>query len=233
MKKINVIKFHSFVDVITNSSTELFVCNTDKTIEAVKEILKKIIDGYNMMSDSNYSMDVFEEPWIFNLEEYRKWKIKVEKIRKACEKSRNWDEYNKNCDSGFSTIKGWFHDDEDKEDLKYLRTRYIEDGDNSGGWWSSDRNPFYHRLEDASYDKNGKYSHDLKRKEVEKIYKEISKEKQKPGWWEKPWLYHYNNTLVKELDGCVIIEGSSDNSIPYEIWNIINSKLCGNNYHLG
>ena len=40
MKQIGVIGTHSFVDVITNSSTELFVCDTEKTIEAVKQILK-------------------------------------------------------------------------------------------------------------------------------------------------------------------------------------------------
>lgn len=42
MKQALLINTHSFVDVITNSSTELFVCDTDKTVDAIKDILKGI-----------------------------------------------------------------------------------------------------------------------------------------------------------------------------------------------
>ena len=38
------INFHSFVDVITNSSTELFVIDTDKSLELIKEFLQDIFD---------------------------------------------------------------------------------------------------------------------------------------------------------------------------------------------
>ena len=157
-RQFGTIKPHSFVDVITNSSTELFTCHTEKSLDAVKEILKKIVDGYNMMTDSNYTMDIFHEPWVFNLEEYRKWRNVFEKVCKAARKSKDWEEYEKMYDSNFQTIKGWFYDDENKEDLKYLRRHYIQSGNNAGGWWSSDRNPFYHRLEVASRDKDGKYN---------------------------------------------------------------------------
>jgi hypothetical protein len=40
MKKILLIDTHSFIDVITNSSTELFVCDTDKTIDEIKKMLQ-------------------------------------------------------------------------------------------------------------------------------------------------------------------------------------------------
>jgi len=46
-KKIIVIKIHSFVDVITNSSTELFVADTKKSLKQVKEILKELVNHYN------------------------------------------------------------------------------------------------------------------------------------------------------------------------------------------
>ena len=39
MKNLLVIPVHSFVDLITNSSSELFVCNGNKSVEAVKEIM--------------------------------------------------------------------------------------------------------------------------------------------------------------------------------------------------
>ena len=44
-----VINIHSFIDVITNSSTELFVSNEWKTIEEVKSIIEEtcpMLDGY-------------------------------------------------------------------------------------------------------------------------------------------------------------------------------------------
>lgn len=47
MKTIFVANNHSFVDVITNSSSELFVCNTDKTIDLVKDILKELLHKHN------------------------------------------------------------------------------------------------------------------------------------------------------------------------------------------
>lgn len=46
-KKTIAIKIHSFVDVITNSSTELFMCNKKKSVKQVKEVLKDIVNHYN------------------------------------------------------------------------------------------------------------------------------------------------------------------------------------------
>ena len=42
-----IIPVHSFSSLITNSSSETFVCSTDKTVEAVKAILQSILDKYN------------------------------------------------------------------------------------------------------------------------------------------------------------------------------------------
>jgi len=232
-KNISVIKTHSFVDLITNSSTELFTCQTKKTLRMVKNVLKKIIAGYNMMVDGHYSMDMFRESFVFSLKEYREWREKDRILEDECRETGNWEKKWESEDRNkYGVIEGWFYDDEDKEDLEYLRKNYIESGDNSGGWWSSDRNPFHERLMNAK-DKDGKYSYDAKKAEVDKIYKEVEVEEIKPEWWNVPWKYHHNNTLVKDLDGCVIIVGSGDNSIPYEIWEIINRQLNGHNYHLG
>ena len=229
-KTISIIKIHSFVSEITNSSTELFVCNTEQTIETVKEILKKIVDGYNMMVDGSYSMDMFGEPYVFNVEEYRKWKKEDEENKEWFKANNDWSK--RSCDNKYDDVDGWFYDDKSESDLKYLRKNYIEYGDNSGGFWSQDRHPYYNRLNNASIT-DGKYDHRKRSEEVEKIYEEVSKKKTKPYWWAKPWMYHHNSTLIKQLDGCVIIVGSGDNSIPYEIWEIINSQLSGSNYHLG
>lgn len=44
MNKITVI-IHSFVDLITNSSSEIFISATDKTLKAVKDIINNLTDG--------------------------------------------------------------------------------------------------------------------------------------------------------------------------------------------
>jgi len=40
-KDIFIIDIHSFIDVITNSSTELFVCNSDKTVGEIEQLIRE------------------------------------------------------------------------------------------------------------------------------------------------------------------------------------------------
>ena len=62
---ILIINIHSFIDLITNSSTELFVLDTDKSLEVVKDILQEAINLHNKIDGSNLKFeDVFEEPYI-------------------------------------------------------------------------------------------------------------------------------------------------------------------------
>lgn len=60
------IKIHSIVDVITNSSSELFICDTNKSLEMIKELLQDMLNLYNKGNNINYKFeDVFCEPKIF------------------------------------------------------------------------------------------------------------------------------------------------------------------------
>ena len=64
-KQLFVIKPHSIIDVITNSSTELFIIPTDKTVEFVKEILQEAINLHNKTNGTSYTFDeIFEEPYV-------------------------------------------------------------------------------------------------------------------------------------------------------------------------
>lgn len=64
-KHVFIIKPHSIIDVITNSSTELFIISTDKTVEFVKEILQEAIDLHNKTNETSYTFtEIFEEPYI-------------------------------------------------------------------------------------------------------------------------------------------------------------------------
>lgn len=57
MKHILTISTHSFVDLITNSSSELFVCNGRKTIEAIKTILDTLLKNHDSMMGTQHSFD--------------------------------------------------------------------------------------------------------------------------------------------------------------------------------
>jgi hypothetical protein len=65
-----IVQPHSFVDIITNSSTELFVCETDKTLELVKGILHDFVTHHNAgvkLGLYGYEVryeQVFKDPYI-------------------------------------------------------------------------------------------------------------------------------------------------------------------------
>jgi len=52
-----VVKAHSFVDVITNSSTELFVCDSQKTLETVNAILEEKWEHFIKLYPNQYEFN--------------------------------------------------------------------------------------------------------------------------------------------------------------------------------
>lgn len=56
-KQIYIIKIHSFVDVITNSSTEIYIQATERTIEQIKVLINSILELGNSKVTCN---DLFE-----------------------------------------------------------------------------------------------------------------------------------------------------------------------------
>ena len=238
MKTLLVITPHSILDVITNSSTELFVCDTNKTVEMIKEMLA-----------ANPNVKGYQEPWVFNLEEYREWKRKYRYTKENVKTSEEWD---KLWESKYADIHGWFFDLEDEDDLKELRMEFIDYGDRSDGVWCSDRNPFDYRLREASeialkeFHKNNEgkidkiqntwnVSHEARDKEAQKIYEEIEAlpADEKPRWWINPLKFHYNTQSANDLDGKVIIVGDNDNSIPYTQFEWIEKTFNARRHHQG
>jgi len=53
-KQVLFIDVHSILDVITNSSSELFIIDSNKSIESVKEILQEILDKWNEMAAKGF-----------------------------------------------------------------------------------------------------------------------------------------------------------------------------------
>ncbi len=95
MKTAFLFKPHSFVDVITNSSTELFVCDTEKSIETVKEILTKMVNVYD---DTLTFEDIFEDPKLYT-------KKKFEEDKKTTSPEYEWG-YEKEENIGSVMIYG-------------------------------------------------------------------------------------------------------------------------------
>lgn len=60
LKSVYTIKVHSFIDLITNSSSSVFVQATDKTVQSVKEIIDNILTlgGSELKCDDLFEVSI-------------------------------------------------------------------------------------------------------------------------------------------------------------------------------
>ena len=213
MKNLAIIPIQSFSDIITNSSSELFVLNTNNTIQKVKEILTNITSGYI-------------DPIIFDLEKYNKWK-KDDSLISTLENTY------------FDTIRDWFTDLDDEDSLFEYRLRafcnIMEYNSLEVCYFRENNIPFYTEFM--------KFAKTVGLKSIERfsIYREDKKEKCKeffnqfeksgntlPSWWNPK-----EEDTVQGLNGKVLLLSYDENSIPYESFDFINEILNGYNLHLG
>ena len=213
MNNLIIIPIQSFSDIITNSSSELFVLNTNNTIKKVKEILNSITSGY-------------QDPIIFNLENYNKWKED--------------DSFVSNLENAyFDTIKDWFTDLDDEDSLFEYRLRafcnIMEYNSLEVCYFKESNIPFYTEFM--------KFAKTIGLKSINSfsIYRENKEEKCKeffnqfeksgntlPSWWNPK-----EEDTVQGLNGKVLLLSCDENSIPYESFDFINEILNGYNLHLG
>ena len=213
MKNIAVIPIQSFRDIITNSSSELFVLNTNNTIQKIKEILSSITSGYL-------------DPIIFDLEKYNKWKED--------------NSFVSNLESTyFDTIEGWFTDLDDENSLFDYRLQafrnIMEYNSLEVCYFKESNIPFYTEFM--------KFAKTIGLKSINSfsIYRENKEEKCKeffnqfeklgntlPSWWNPK-----EEDTIQGLNGKVLLLSCDENSIPYESFDFINEILNGYNLHLG
>ena len=213
MKNLAVIPIQSFSDIITNSSSELFVLNTNNTIQKIKEILSSITSGYI-------------DPIIFDLEKYNKWKED--------------NSFVSNLESTyFDTIEGWFTDLDDENSLFDYRLQafrnIMEYNSLEVCYFKESNIPFYTEFM--------KFAKTIGLKSINSfsIYRENKEEKCKeffnqfeksgntlPSWWNPK-----EEDTVQGLNGKVLLCSCDENSIPYESFDFINEILNGYNLHLG
>ena len=213
MKNLAIIPIQSFSDIITNSSSELFVLNTNNTIQKVEEILSSITSGYL-------------DPIIFDLEKYNKWKED--------------DSFVSNLENTyFDTVKDWLTDLDDEDSLFEYRLRafcnIMEYNSLEVCYFKESNIPFYTEFM--------KFAKTIGLKSINSfsIYRENKEEKCKeffnqfeksgntlPSWWNPK-----EEDTVQGLNGKVLLLSCNENSIPYESFDFINEILNGYNLHLG
>lgn len=241
---ILVIPVQSISDLITNSSSEVFILNTEKTCDEINTILEGFTSG-------------FRYPEVFSLKDFREWR----KALRSGEVEDTWDYPG----TIFSIANGWFKDPEDEIDIIEHRMDFlfnpfetINCGDGfvvhgySSNYKESIQDAFIDYLnsnwdrvstninqvlaevkEDAvdSIDWKTLYRHNYWFKDaLEDIAEEFLKSYDGPKF--TTWDIDKRED-VRELDGKILVVGEYDNSIPFDTWDKINKLFNGWNVHLG
>lgn len=244
MVRLLAIPVQSISDVITNSSSEVFILDTGKTCEEVNTILTGFTSG-------------FEYPEVFSLKDYREWRTKL----RSGEIEDDWSYPG----TIFSIADGWFKDPEDEEDILDLRRDFLFDpfetidcgnGMTGHSYRSSYMEPIHtafvdylnnnwHRIGNTindvliQHDEETVTSIDWKtirrnHYAFEGKLTDITNEFLKTYSGPKPTVWDVNPYLdVRNLDGKVLVVSEDDNSIPYDSWDKINELFNGWNIHLG
>ena len=241
---ILAIPVQSISDLITNSSSEVFILDTGKTCEEVNTILKGFTSG-------------FDYPEVFSLKDYREWRKKL----RSGEIEEGWSYPG----TIFEIANGWLKDPEDEQDVLELRMDFlfepfeIHDYGNGiigRGFSSSYKEPIQDAFIEYLNNNWDKVHEDINHvlvEEDENIVDSIDwKTLRRPGYWfknalwdvTKEFLENYDGPKptvwevsksedVRRLDGKVLVVSNDDNSIPYDTWDKINSLFNGWNIHLG
>jgi hypothetical protein len=98
MEERLLINIHSFVDVITNSSTELFICNTEKTLDAIREQLYELVNYWNAGVEKGINS---------RLVDIEDFKVEVYTQEVFNKFSKEKEEYIKNDKDGFYAKYGY------------------------------------------------------------------------------------------------------------------------------
>lgn len=229
--KLLVIPIQSVTDLITNSSSEVFILNTDKTCEQVDKILNGITEGFCF-------------PEIFHLKDYREWRKKID--------SGELEESGGYPGSIFEIARDWFTDPENEEDMYEFKKEFLfypwsmmygfrTYGDDflpvheafvayiNANWESIKQylpSDIQTPLDKHSY---RRVKYDIMYRVPESYIKEFINNYKEPVYG---WELQYEDN-VESLDGKVLVVSDYENSIPYDTWDAIYENFDGFNKHLG
>lgn len=225
-----LIKVQSCTDLITNSSSEIFMLRTNDTVEQVESALSTFTSGYF-------------KPILFNLSEYRKHKddqynkyseLKDQFTLEDGKVDRNsfWEalnDFNKEHPELviYNTIREWFLDSGNREDILSLQKKYLNsifDRD----MLNSLQLEFRDFLISKGYDPDNHYYENI----PDELAIEFINSHTLPSIEEMLSKSIFSGDVC-DLDGCIIVLSEGDNTIPYEDLNIIENMYNGIRYHLG
>lgn len=207
------INTHSFVDLITNSSSELFVCDTEKTLEMVQVLIEKIIvNYYDELGETCPPIwdSIFNKPQLceedFNINSY------PDKQELYEAKQDYWNT---------SAIR------EAKYKIEELNPYPQE----------LNKLEWNERYKTELYQKWSKKDRQLRKKYLQPLYDEHEKKVEKvlnyfknQGIEDPQTLFDYGITTKS---GNILLYSSSDNSVPWECVTRIENVLNATRYHLG
>ena len=269
MKTAFVIKTHSFVDLITNSSSELFICDTKKTVDMVKELLQTLLDTHNKLSEcpagsfdecfgkievAKYTFDINNAPAELvekylsyaNTHSWNSDSVKPKSYETAYKKEMELRETHPYHTTKFPSWDKMTPDEKIEQDKlhkdwvkKYdalytkfgsekLKIRqelfiyFLETNGFSAEQIEEVKKQQLASIEDHIKNKRGQhiyyYEGEIYTGEVSNAYQEFS---ENLSW----------NIVVEK--GNIVVYSNSDNTIPYELFEIIESYLNASRYHLG
>lgn len=190
-----IIKPHSCLDIMTNSSSEVFICNGDKSLKMVESIIEKIMDDYN--NPDRPHLDYWEPCGDTWGEVFKKPTICPFDITRE-----NREEYE-------SLGYDWF-------DHKRLQAKVEE---------MARLRP---ELSDSEARDAALENSKIESKKCFEAQKEYAS---KIGSQSDVRLFLNLGVIVAKGD--IILGSAFDNSVPYDLWELINSMLSSTNWHLG
>lgn len=230
-------KIRSKIDVITNSSTEVFTLRTDKTLSEVSEWLHQNTSGFcepeimTLENPDGVLQELIDFGYVVNPDDLESMSgYLMRQILKTTYYDENYNEIE--IEHSKPLLKAWLeHLWLNREELnKFLRKKYKPDHwkVRDGTCWEeiTDHDKFIKRALQGSID-----------------YELEDQESYPPGFieafldsWTGPRpktleLPDYNN--AKYWIGKIGFSGTDDNSIPYEDFDKINDTFDGSNWHMG
>lgn len=185
MKNLLIISTHSFVDLITNSSSELFICDTDKTLDTIKDILTDLAEKHNISHDQLFG-SIIKEPSIcqytFDINQYPG----AEEYKSLCRYC--FDDSKKN-QLVKDTDEAWYQWESENK-IKYPQSPYKYGTEeyklNQDTWYKEVHTPFLQSKEYKKYQNKRSAAYKKIHKKLDKRVKEVSEEMLK-------WAFKLNN----------------------------------------
>ena len=258
---ILVVTTHSFVDLITNSSSELFVSNGKKTVDAVKELLAALLKNHNDLTKEDHSFEsVFGEietpKYVFNYwglpreltDEYIKYKEygcpfyerhhfssdnRPVEMSQLCDLEHEISLKHKSWEKGISEKEAKKRHEASRKETDALWTDWGVRA------FLSEMGLFREFLKQNNFDNDALLKFDRK---VARIAKQHQKESggrylyprfsgKIQDAWDTFTLYEGYGIQVKP--DSIIIRSASDNTIPYELMDTITAYLNASRFHIG